>query len=231
MTGWCSDGAHRLHRHVPDCAPVPDVRTLDSLVPVWAEHDHGSPLRRRHAAVVPRNEAGAEGERGVIENLLRRIFRHQDIEHAGSLYLRRFLLTPSVFGWRLMLHKICRPDNERVLHDHPWDFAVLCVRGGYIEAVLHPGGVVRESLVSGQVRFRSFIHTHRIDRILGPVAWTLVLHGPRVHRWGFWDTDARPPYFTEATEYFKAGYDKASTPRHGVEVARPAPVRDGEAGE
>lgn len=147
----------------------------------------------------------------MIERLLRLVFRHQDISHADSLYLRRFLLTPSVFGWRLMLHRISRPDLERVLHDHPWDFATLCVRGGYVEIVHGPGGSGIETIVAGQCRFRAAEHTHRIDRILGANAWTLVLHSPRRRRWGFWKIDrVAPAEFTIAEEYFKAGYDKAS---------------------
>lgn len=146
----------------------------------------------------------------IIERLLALVFPNQDISHAGSLYLRRWLLTPSLFGWRLMLHKIARPDLERVLHDHPWDFATLCLRGGYDELVLAPDGACRrEPMRPGRARFRSFAHTHRIDRIVGPNAWTLVLHGPRRHAWGFWNTEATPITFTVSADYFKDGYDKA----------------------
>lgn len=146
----------------------------------------------------------------LVERLLCLLFPSQDISHAGSLYLRRWLLTPSVFGWRLMLHKIARPDLERVLHDHPWDFATLCLRGGYDEFVLRPDeDVEQESIRPGGIRFRSFRHTHRIDRIVGPNAWTLVLHGPRRHVWGFWDTTDLPARFTVSADYFKDGYDKA----------------------
>ncbi len=149
----------------------------------------------------------------MIERLLRAVFKHQDITHAGSLYLRRFLLTPSVFGWRLMLHKICRPDNDRVLHDHPWDFATLCLRGGYVELVLMPDQeALAMTLTAGQARLRAAQHTHRIDRILGPAAWTLVLHGPRRREWGFWNTEQVPATFTVAADYFTEGYDKASAP-------------------
>src|SRR4051812_21375721 len=110
-----------------------------------------------------------------------------------------------------MLHKIARPDMDRVLHDHPWDFAALCVAGGYDEAVLMPGGeVVIESLRPGGLRFRAYDHTHRIETVIGESAWTLVFHGVRRHVWGFWNTDARPPRFTEAKAYFKVGYDAAA---------------------
>lgn len=148
----------------------------------------------------------------LAERVLRAVFPNQDITHAGSVYLRRWLLTPSVRGWRLMLHKICRPDLDRVLHDHPWDFATLCLRGGYIEVVHGPGGVAAEILIAGRARLRAAEHTHRIDRVLGGAAWTLVLHGPRRRRWGFWDLSAKPPLWTVAADYFTPEYDQAAAP-------------------
>ena len=152
----------------------------------------------------------------MIENLLRLLFRHQDIVHQGSLYLRRFLLTPSLFGWELMLHKICRPDVDVALHDHPWDFAVLCLSGGYIEQVFSGGRVSEEALAVGQIRFRSSEHTHRIAYLLDGAAWTLVLHAPKTRIWGFWDVAATPPRFTAARDYFKPGYDAAAAPARGI---------------
>jgi hypothetical protein len=149
----------------------------------------------------------------LAERVLRAVFPNQDITHAGSVYLRRWLLTPSVLGWRLMLHKICRPDLDRVLHDHPWDFATLCLRGGYIELVHGPGGIAGEALTAGHARLRAAEHAHRIDRIFGAAAWTLVLHGPRRRRWGFWDVSVAPARFTLAADYFKPGYDQAASMR------------------
>ena len=149
---------------------------------------------------------------GLLERVLCRVFPNQDISHAGSLYLRRWLLTPSVRGWRLMLHRIARPDLERVLHDHPWDFATLCLRGGYDEQVRGPGGIAVEHLRPGAIRMRAAEHAHRIDRIVGTNAWTLVLNGPRRRSWGFWElyADGLNDMFVLSSDYFKDGYDKAS---------------------
>ena len=148
-----------------------------------------------------------------IDRLLRALFLYQDITHGGSLYLRRFLLTPQIFGWRLMLHRLCRPDLDRVLHDHPWDFATFCLHGGYIELVLKPDGIKQEVLRAGQVRLRAAEHTHRIDTLFSNECWTLVLHGPRFRTWGFWEGLENKGTFTEAKTYFKVGYDAATPPR------------------
>lgn len=154
----------------------------------------------------------------MIERLLRLTFKHQDIVHKGSLYLRRFFVA-KIAGWELVVHKICRPDADAALHDHPSDFATLALRAGYVEQVLHPDGVKEETLVRGQLRFRSSDHTHRISRILGPEAWTLVVRGPKNRSWGFWDVSVQPPKFTVAREYFGPGYDQAEPPRRGLREA------------
>jgi hypothetical protein len=147
---------------------------------------------------------------GLVERFLRAAFPNRDITHAGDLYMRRFLLTPSVFGWQLMLHKIVRPDADHVLHDHPWDFATLCLRGGYVEVEYGPGETRLSPLLPGDLRLRAAEHVHRITEVIGPAAWTLVLHGPRRREWGFWDTSVSPPHWTRAAEYFTPDYDKAA---------------------
>jgi hypothetical protein len=150
----------------------------------------------------------------VIESLLRRVFLHSDITHRGDLYLRRFFIGPKVRGWQLMLHKICRPDADRVPHDHPWGFISICLRGGYVESVLqHDNTTNPETLVAGQVRLRAAEHTHRIDRILGDAAWTLVLAGPTRRKWGFWvETPDGGRRFVESEVYFRDGYCRKSAP-------------------
>ena len=53
-------------------------------------------------------------------------YRRDILGPDGTLYLRRWSLRiPFTGGWRLMLHKIARPDSARDLHDHPWWFVSL----------------------------------------------------------------------------------------------------------
>lgn len=88
---------------------------------------------------------------------------------------------------RLYLHKFVRSDDDRALHDHPWWYVSLLIRGGYTE--LTPDGPVRRSAPS--IVFRPITHQHRV--VLLPdghggerPCWTLFLTGPDVRRWGFW---------------------------------------------
>jgi len=86
-------------------------------------------------------------------------------------------------GWQLALHKICRSDDDRALHDHVGDNITLVLRGVYLE-VLHEnqprkyrGGVTRFA-------FRKAETPHRIEVPFGPV-WTLWLRWPPRRQWGF----------------------------------------------
>ena len=50
-------------------------------------------------------------------------------------YLLRWYLIPRNRFFNLYLHKFLRDDDDRALHDHPWWFASLILRGGYTEIV------------------------------------------------------------------------------------------------
>ncbi len=115
-----------------------------------------------------------------------------------SLYLRRFGLLRTRW-FRLYLHKVLRSDDDADPHDHPWPWATLVLRGGYIDeqwtggldqvelAVTGPRGVVaREPMLPGTFRRRRAEHLHRLQLLdeTRPT-WTLVLVGRTARSWGF----------------------------------------------
>lgn len=108
----------------------------------------------------------------------------------GSIYLQRWILARTPFG-SLMVHKISRPDNDRHLHDHPWRFAALILKGGYVEEHSKTpsvsGAVDTRALRPGRINLFPLDHAHRIHELLKdePV-WTLVAAGPKRKEWGFW---------------------------------------------
>jgi hypothetical protein len=119
----------------------------------------------------------------VIERLLMRLFRYRDIRNDGDLYLRRFYLLPRIFGCHLFLHHIVRADGDRHMHDHPWPFLTLCLRGGYAEETGAERAVSRHE--PGQLKRRDAEFRHRILAV-APNCWTLVLTRGRERKWGFW---------------------------------------------
>lgn len=127
---------------------------------------------------------------------------------SGKIYLDRYGFASSLFG--IYVHRMDTPDPGLDVHDHPFGFVSIVLRGGYVEERCpalyapafakmadragpdaHRGGErVRPAL--SVARF-GLDECHRITRLLAPRVWTIVLRGPvRVDRdrerstWGFW---------------------------------------------
>lgn len=124
-----------------------------------------------------------------------------DIADRNSVYLRRWRLVQTPwFG--IFLHKIMLPDPDRGLHDHPWSFGCLILKGGYAEDFAPHWGV---GITDTPCRWKNFWRTgwgwdrrwhvmkrggfHRITRLLGVPTWTLILVGPRRGDWGYLTPD------------------------------------------
>lgn len=113
--------------------------------------------------------------------------------HLGD-YMRRWILrTPR---GTLRLHNILRSDEGRDLHDHPFNFTSLILRGGYVEhrpgclcgihGILPSGNVVLPCRFygPGSVVRRNATDLHRLELVNG-LAWTVVITGRYFRRWGF----------------------------------------------
>lgn len=101
-------------------------------------------------------------------------------------YMHRVILQAP--GATLRLHKILRSD-EGDLHDHPWDFTSLILRGYYEEEGLAPPGSSLRVIPTGvfgpgDYNSKRATDVHRLTIHEGPV-WTFVETGPRVRDWGF----------------------------------------------
>lgn len=103
---------------------------------------------------------------------------------------RALALLPNAY-----LHRFCRSDDDRALHDHPWLFnASWLLRGRYIEWVFSdgPGSAPRaEFRRPYDLVFRWGKAPHRVELLSdgwggeAPV-WTLFITGPNVREWGFY---------------------------------------------
>ena len=107
---------------------------------------------------------------------------------ADDPYLLRWWLIPRNRVFNVYLHRFCRSDDDRALHDHPWLFnASWLLEGDYIEAT--PGRI--GLLEQGEWRFRWGPAPHRVmlcldvDSGLEMAVWTLFITGPKVREWGF----------------------------------------------
>ena len=99
---------------------------------------------------------------------------------AGSPYMFRWHLLPRDKQFNVYLHKIVGNDDDRALHDHPWDSFSLMLAGELLEYT--PDG--SRFLQRGDVLERAAGDAHRLELVEGP-AWTLFVTGPRIREWGF----------------------------------------------
>jgi hypothetical protein len=108
-------------------------------------------------------------------------------------YLERyylFLKDRNRFPFNVFLHKFLKSDPDDV-HDHPWPYATIILKGGYYEwTPLFDGKGAKISETRhwrgpGHFRICSANSYHRIELEAGTDCWTLFMPGPQRREWGF----------------------------------------------
>lgn len=115
----------------------------------------------------------------------------------GSLYMRRWWLLPKWcmdfdsrrgypmpkqwMPFSIRLHHIMRPDADRHLHDHPFNFRSILLQGWYVE--LRPDG--GRTITAGETYRAPATRWHRISQLSEGGVWSLFIMGRRVNDWGF----------------------------------------------
>jgi hypothetical protein len=108
-------------------------------------------------------------------------------------YLERyyiFLKDRKLFPFNIFLHKFLKSDPDDV-HDHPWPYATLILKGGYWEWIPNfdsVGRKVGEYQVwrgPGSFRICSANSYHRIELDPTVECWTMFMPGPQKREWGF----------------------------------------------
>lgn len=119
----------------------------------------------------------------VTRRLPKRIIR--DKSDHGVYLIRYYLIRTAVI--ELVIHHILRPDGEKRLHDHPWNWAFsLILVGSYLEERGADNTRVSVKVFCpGQINLIRSATKHRIADLLSEDVWTLFIHGPRVQSWSF----------------------------------------------
>ena len=108
-------------------------------------------------------------------------------------YLERyylFLKERDRFPFNVFLHKFLKSDPDDV-HDHPWPYTTIILRGGYWEwipifdSVGRKTGEIQHWRGPGHFRTCSATSYHRIELDPNITAWTLFMPGPKQREWGF----------------------------------------------
>ena len=128
---------------------------------------------------------------GTLERLGRKrivMDRINDEPYLERYYL--FLEDRKHFPFNIFLHKFLKSDPDDV-HDHPWPYATLILKGGYYEWVPQfnsAGQKIGEQRMRrgpGHFRVCSATSYHRIELCEGVDCWTMFMPGPQKREWGF----------------------------------------------
>ncbi len=99
----------------------------------------------------------------------------------GDNYIKRWWVVPRNDMSNLYLHWMTGDDDDRALHDHPWDNTSQLLLGSYIEHT--PEGLFKRE--AGDVVHRKATDAHRLEVIPGQSAISLFMTGPKLREWGF----------------------------------------------
>lgn len=126
----------------------------------------------------------------LFRRLLARLSRFDVGDGRGNVFFSRYDLIKTRWG-SVYLHEFFRSDSDRCLHDHPWPFLTIILRGGYYEEIRPDQDAYRGTLKlwrpPGYIGRYPAEHAHRIEISPSrPRPWSLVFVGPKVRPWGFW---------------------------------------------
>lgn len=102
------------------------------------------------------------------------------VHNKNGDYLHRWFIQKDRERGNVYLHRFLGDDDDRALHDHPWDSVSYVLEGEYLEHL--PNEIIKRS--AGDVIFRDMTTPHRVE-LIGEEAWTLFITGPRKRDWGF----------------------------------------------
>jgi hypothetical protein len=131
----------------------------------------------------------------MIKKIFQKLGRHRIIQDRmdNEPYLERyyvFLKDRTWFPFNIFVHKFLKSDPDDV-HDHPWPFATLILKGGYWEWIPQFNskgekfGEIARWCGAGSFRIAKANTYHRIELDPDIQCWTLFMPGIKQRDWGF----------------------------------------------
>lgn len=124
-------------------------------------------------------------------------FEVPDYDQPERNYLTRWRIVQTPwFG--IYLHRMDGPDPRTTVHDHPWSFLSIVLRGGYTEIreawspPVNDGPWRRNVQLHADItrgQYRRAERLHSIERLHRTPTWTLLFVGRRRRDWGYVDAD------------------------------------------
>lgn len=132
-------------------------------------------------------------------NTKKRVNNDQDGKRKPWQFMSKFVITdnngdPYLIRWRIIqtpffaiyLHKILTGDSDLYVHDHPWTFVSIILRGGYIET--RRDNKTRR-LYKRHIRHINVMRrddAHYIEWLDRKPTWSFLFIGRRRRTWGFY---------------------------------------------
>ena len=138
----------------------------------------------------------------LLEKLGRKVIipdRFNNEPYLTRYYL--FLKDRKWFPFNVFLHNFHKGDPDD-LHDHPWPYFTLILRGGYYEHT--PDGCFWRG--PGHFRCSGSTSLHRIELDSAVDCWTLFMPGPKLREWGFIDNGEWKQHEQYLQEKYAKGY-------------------------
>lgn len=146
------------------------------------------------------------------EDYAAKIAPDQVIGDPNDPYMLRWHITPrdSVRGG-VYLHKFLKDDDDRALHDHPWQSHSICLSGELLEfyhfgvGEVDPDNIYSRKVTPGMHIPRSAEMAHRL--VVVEPGFTLFMYGPKCREWGF--------HCNQGWRHWTRFVDPTNTGKHG----------------
>lgn len=123
----------------------------------------------------------------IFSRMFRKLFLVKEIvSREGTVHFRRYRLLSTPW-FNIYVHHILQSDMDSDMHDHPWDFSSLILKGSYIEqARLSPefDAIYMNKYYSGEVIKHKAEDAHKLILVSKSV-WTLVVTSGTPREWGY----------------------------------------------
>ena len=98
----------------------------------------------------------------------------------GILHFQRYAIFESKF-LSIYIHTFTQPDKDNYEHDHPWNFLLLILKGGYIEQ----SNNIKYIRNPGFIKFIRGEHRHKIIELNRKKSISIAICGKRKREWGY----------------------------------------------
>lgn len=117
--------------------------------------------------------------------MLRKLFLEKEIiSREGVIHFRRWRLL-SLPWFSIYIHQIFKEDQDKYLHDHPWDYFNLILKGSYTEEYSFSMKHYTRKLNFLNYSFNDSYRFHKIHSLNSKLVTTLFITGRRKREWGY----------------------------------------------